>query len=98
MPAGKLIDPTLYNIRRERRCELMAEGLRYMDLMRWRAMDQMIATPYHIEGFKLWGSMQEWYKNEDGTSQLVYGNGQLKGKCVRPDTQPLPAPIRKIWQ
>jgi len=43
--AGKLIDPTLYNIRRERRCELMAEGLRYMDLMRWRAMDQMIATP-----------------------------------------------------
>lgn len=52
--AGKLIDPTLYNIRRERRCELMAEGLRYMDLMRWRAMDQMISTPYHIEGFKLW--------------------------------------------
>ena len=48
--AGKLIDPTLYNIRRERRCELMAEGLRYMDLMRWRAMDQMISTPYHIEG------------------------------------------------
>lgn len=58
---GQLIDPTLYNIRRERRCELMAEGLRFMDLQRWRAMDQMITTPYHIEGFKLWGPMQNWY-------------------------------------
>ena len=25
-------DKTLYNIRRERRCEFLAEGLRYMDL------------------------------------------------------------------
>lgn len=60
--AGQLVDPTLYNIRRERRCELMAEALRYMDLRRWRAMDQMINTPYHIEGFKIWGEMQNWYK------------------------------------
>src|SRR5690606_24596490 len=49
-----LADPTLYNIRRERRSELMAEGLRWMDLQRWRALDQMISTPYHIEGFKIW--------------------------------------------
>lgn len=59
--AGKLIDPTLYNIRRERRCELMAEGRRMDDLKRWRALDQLIDTPYHIEGFKLWGPMQNWY-------------------------------------
>ena len=58
---GQLVDQTLYNIRRERRCELMAEGLRYMDLQRWRAMDQMITTPYHIEGFKLWGPIKNWY-------------------------------------
>ncbi|MCF1192320.1 RagB/SusD family nutrient uptake outer membrane protein [Mangrovimonas sp. AS39] len=67
--AGQLIDPTLYNIRRERRCELMAEGLRWMDLKRWRAMDQMISEPYHIEGFKLWGPMQDWYT----PSSLTYG-------------------------
>ncbi|WP_053975893.1 RagB/SusD family nutrient uptake outer membrane protein [Mangrovimonas xylaniphaga] len=67
--AGQLIDPTLYNIRRERRCELMAEGLRWMDLKRWRAMDQMIDEPYHIEGFKLWGPMQDWYN----ASNLTYG-------------------------
>lgn len=54
--ANVLVNPTLFNIRRERRCELMAEGLRDMDLHRWRAMDQMISTPYHIEGINFWGS------------------------------------------
>ncbi len=71
--AGSLIDPTLYNIRRERRSELMAEGLREMDLRRWRAKDQMISTPYHIEGFKLWGPMQNWYIT-NGKSTLTYGS------------------------
>lgn len=54
--AGKIVDATRYNIRRERRNELMAEGFRMTDLRRWRAMDQMISTPYIIEGFKLWNS------------------------------------------
>lgn len=71
--AGALIDPTLYNIRRERRSELMAEGFRYMDLKRWRAMDHMITTPYHIEGFKLWGPMERWYDKPEGGTKLVYG-------------------------
>lgn len=66
--AGNLIDPTLYNIRRERRCELMAEGFRNMDLQRWRSMDQLISEPYHIEGFKIWGPMKGWYG-----SQLKHG-------------------------
>lgn len=67
--AGKLVDPTLFNIRRERRDELMAEGLRFMDLKRWRALDQLISTPAHIEGFKLWGPMRNWYTS----AQLTYG-------------------------
>lgn len=67
--AGQLIDPTLYNIRRERRCELMAEGHRWSDLRRWRALDQMITEPYHIEGFKLWGPMKDWYDE----SKLTHG-------------------------
>jgi hypothetical protein len=81
--AGQLIDPTLFNIRRERRCELMAEGLRWMDLQRWRSLDQMITTPYHIEGMKIWGPMQEWYKNSDGSSALTYGLN-LPGAVVSP--------------
>ena len=71
--AGSVItDPTLYNIRRERRSELLAEGFRYMDLRRWRSMDQLIDEPYHMEGFHLWNSpMQEWYNESD----LVYNEG-----------------------
>ncbi|KAA6310421.1 RagB/SusD family nutrient uptake outer membrane protein, partial [termite gut metagenome] len=66
--AGTMIDPTLYNIRRERRCEFLAEGLRYMDLCRWRSMDQLITNPYHIEGFHLWNTpIENWY----GTADLV---------------------------
>jgi len=83
---GNLIDATLYNIRRERRCELMAEGLRYSDLRRWRAMDQMITTPYHIEGFKLWGPMQEWYNTgQDGSTILIYGLDNDKSNVSSPE-------------
>ena len=38
---GKLIDKTLYNIRRERRCEFIGEGFRKDDLYRWRSLDQL---------------------------------------------------------
>lgn len=68
---GVLVSPTLYNIRRERMCELLAEGFRDQDIRRWRSMDQMITKPYHIEGFKLWGPMKNWYK----ASTLTYGIG-----------------------
>lgn len=62
--AGKILtDATLFNIRRERRCEFLSEGLRMMDLKRWRAMDQMKIKKYHIEGFKLWNTdLPERYK------------------------------------
>ncbi|MDD2298730.1 MAG: RagB/SusD family nutrient uptake outer membrane protein [Fermentimonas sp.] len=56
--AGTLVDPTLYNIRRERRNEYLSEGIRYADLIRWRSMDQV--KNYVIEGFNLW---EEAYKN-----------------------------------
>ena len=57
--AGNLVDATLFNIRRERRCELMAEGFRNADVRRWRSMDQMIETPYHVYGINLWDSMAD---------------------------------------
>jgi starch-binding outer membrane protein, SusD/RagB family len=82
--ANTLIDPTLYNIRRERRNELMAEGLRLMDLKRWRAMDQLINTAYHVEGFKLWGPMQKWYTS----AQLVYGASDTKAVVSDPALSP----------
>lgn len=81
--AGKLlIDPVLYNIRRERRCELMAEGLRWMDLIRWRSLDQMATERYHIEGFRLWNSdMTDWYSftpdNYDGSGNASVSSPEL---------------------
>lgn len=56
---GVLVDPTLYNIRRERRSELIGEGQRYNDLIRWRAMDQL--NGFQIEGCKIWGPMKDDY-------------------------------------
>ncbi len=53
------MDPTLYSIRRERRTELMAEGLRWMDLIRWRSLDQLMKQPYQLEGFHLWNTPME---------------------------------------
>lgn len=70
--AGNLIDALLYNIRRERRCEFLSEGLRFMDLHRWRAMDQMMTTPYIPQGIHLWNTtMEGWYTGQlkaDGSS------------------------------
>ncbi len=66
--AGQLLtDKVLYNIRRERRSELIAEGLRGMDLERWRSYDQLMANPCHVEGFHLWNTpMQGWYTGLKG--------------------------------
>lgn len=70
--AGTLLnDAVLYNIRRERRSELIAEGMRLFDLKRWRALDQLTNDPHIIEGFKLWGPMSDWYVDQDGNSILI---------------------------
>ena len=79
--AGKqLTDKILYNIRRERRCELISEGLRGMDLQRWRSYDQLMTTPAHMEGIHLWNTpMQSWYNNlnADGSSNANVSSSSL---------------------
>ena len=86
--AGNLVDPTLFNIRRERRCELMAEGFRSADIRRWRSMDQMINTPYHILGMNLWEEMAnnaDFLKsNQDGLQQNKNVSPQSFSKYLAP--------------
>ena len=78
--AGKLIDAKLYNVRRERRCELIGEGFRWADLKRWRACDQMITTPYIIEGMRYWGSAYEGkLLDEDGKDLVIVSVADGKG-------------------
>lgn len=69
--AGQRVNTVLYNIRRERRCELMAEGMRYDDLKRWRALDQV--QNYQIEGINLWTEVykQDRYYKTDANGNKV---------------------------
>ena len=68
-----LTDKTLYNIRRERRLELMAEGFRFSDLKRWRSLDQLKSNPLILEGIKVWGPMEKWFVAA-GKSVLIQPN------------------------
>ena len=85
---GKVVDAITYCIRRERRSELIGEGMRWMDLQRWRSLDQLKTHPYHIEGFKLWNSgMTGWYnlkpENYDGSENATVSSPKL-GNYLRP--------------
>ena len=55
---GQPVDPTLYSIRRERRCEFAGEGIRHNDLVRWCAMDQV--KNYVIEGVNFWTKIHKY--------------------------------------
>lgn len=75
---NSMVNETLYNIRRERRCEFIAEGMRLDDLFRWRSMDKM--KNYYVEGFN-WEEYQheEYYKK-----QLSAGLEVSDTKYLRP--------------
>lgn len=75
---GQLIDKTLYNIRRERRCEFIGEGFRLDDLYRWRSLDQL--NGYQLEGCKIFGPMKSLFGDN-----LVYDNAdQSKNNVSSP--------------
>lgn len=69
--AGVQVNATLYNIRRERRIELAAEGHRMNDLKRWRALDQV--KNVHIQGCNFWDGIYKLYTDpqpEDAATTL----------------------------
>lgn len=75
----------MYNIRRERRCEFIAEGMRWDDLKRWRALDMV--KNYIIEGFNLWDKQAAKYKNliEPGTEGKTPNvSSKSASKYIRP--------------
>lgn len=70
---GKEVDKTLYNIRRERRCEFVAEGMRLDDLKRWRALDKMV--DYQPEGINFWAETYTLYKASERSEGIVSQSG-----------------------
>lgn len=82
---GQLIDATLYNIRRERRNEFIGEGMRWADLKRWRACDQI--NGYQIEGMNYWGSVYEGALQDKDGNDLVKvdvegGTGNMSSQSI----------------
>ena len=68
------VDPTLYNIRRERRCEFIGEGRRWDDLIRWRSFDALFTGnmgKYIPEGVNFWTEM---YKDKSYLKKDSNGN------------------------
>lgn len=49
-PGSYEVDATLYNIRRERRCEFIGEGMRWDDLVRWRAWVAYLLISLFLKG------------------------------------------------
>ncbi|MFI3321029.1 MAG: RagB/SusD family nutrient uptake outer membrane protein [Rikenellaceae bacterium] len=100
--AGQVItDKTLFAIRKERRNEFFNEGLRYMDLCRWRSMDQLIDNPYHIQGMKLWNCDNEALYDQNDQDYgilmrdyLIY-DGSLSSTVSSPDESNYLRPYRK---
>lgn len=91
---GELVDETLYNIRRERRCEFIGEGFRYMDLIRWRAMDQL--NGYQLKGAKIFGSMKSLFVDAEGKSLLLYDQAdEAKNNVSSPSDGEYLLPSRK---
>ena len=70
-----LSDATLYNIRRERRCEFVGEGMRWDDLVRWCSMDQLVNNPYMPEGVNFWTSMYQTATVNEMHATVTYVEG-----------------------
>lgn len=95
---GKEVDKTLYNIRRERRCEFISEDMRWNDLRRWAAFDILLTKPYIPEGINLW---DEAYKNgyyyDNGNCLLVEQKaGETKANVSSREDSKYLRPYRKI--
>lgn len=105
---GATVDATLYNIRRERRCELIAEGRRFDDLKRWRSLDSM--QEWQPEGIKLWAGMNDMYTSTELNSGIspasvseyirplqAYANGMAAGGYTFPKPHYLePIPVSEF--
>ena len=89
---SKLVDKTLFNIRRERRNEFMGEGMRKRDLLRWRSFDAMLngnMGKYIVEGVNFWEKLYLKYdenKYVEGGIKNEWGNISTveDSKYIRP--------------
>lgn len=65
------VDPVLWEIRRERRIELLGDGFRFRDLKRWKKGDYVNKQP-----------LGAWVKNSDFGGKLKILNGAAEGYSI----------------
>ncbi|MDE6528073.1 MAG: RagB/SusD family nutrient uptake outer membrane protein, partial [Muribaculaceae bacterium] len=75
---GYELSPLLYEIRRERAVELLGEGFRWDDIVRWKA-GRLLENPKSMLGMKVSDAMKEAY---DGFSRTLNADGLM---IVYPD-------------
>lgn len=68
------VSALLYNIRRERRCELIEEGFRMDDLKRWRSLDHLDGT-WQPEGINYWESDMDYTSMFKERGETVKSDG-----------------------
>lgn len=77
-----MVDPTLYNIRRERRCEFIGEGMRWDDLIRWRSWDRLFTEKYIPTGINLWDEAYKNYENGgNDNARPIVADGTTESNC-----------------
>lgn len=92
--AGKMVDATLYNIRRERRCEFIGEGMRWDDLKRWRSWDRLFTKPFIPEGMNLW---DEAYKNYTKDTEKLIADGTTNSNVSMKSVSKYMRPLQR-WK
>ena len=83
----KQVSVTLYNIRRERRCELISEGMRWDDLKRWRSWDKLINGHYMFQGVNLWDETYKKYIDPETGESLLITTGDNNANVSKKDDE-----------
>lgn len=86
------VDKTLYNIRRERMNELFSEGMRFVDLVRWRSFDCLLTKKWIPEGVNFWTELYKRYGDfvADGSAESVVSSKD-QGMYLRPYSRSMSA-------
>lgn len=85
MSGGQLVDATLLNIRRERRCEFIGENMRWDDLVRWRALDGLLTEKFIPEGCNFWDELYLTANKDENGADIKYDyTGSEKSNISHP--------------
>ena len=79
---AQIVDATLLNIRRERRCEFIGEGMRWDDLVRWRSMDHLLTKNYMPEGCNFWDEMYKSANKDENGAEITFKDSGEEGSNI----------------